>query len=156
MKSAVAALALGAASAAPSAPSFSEWMIAHDKSYSSAAELRLRRGTYERNVEAILEANERYEDAQQSHWLGVNQFADMSPDEFVAMKTAGRTLPVRGATTNAPASDALPASVDWVAKDVVGPVANQGQLGQDWAFAAVEVIESNIAIAVRSFSRAEN
>lgn len=150
MRSAIAALALGASAAAPdAAPSFSEWMIAQSKTYSSAEELRARRRIFERNVVLVEEENQKYADGEATHWLSVNnQFADMAPEEFVAYKSAGRTLPARGAPQAVNANAVLPTSVDWTTKGVVGPVVNQGQLGQDWAFAAVEVIESNTAIAV--------
>ena len=40
----------------------------------------------------------------------------------------------------------LPASVDWRARGVVGEVRDEGQCDSSWAFAAIDVLESAIAI----------
>ena len=74
-------------------------------------------------------------------WLGINQFADLTSDEFRATSTNKGfhpSMPRRGPTGfryENVSIDALPMTVDWMAKGAVTPIKNQGQCGK---FTALE------------------
>ena len=60
--------------------SFSEWMRSSKKAYSSREELVLRRGIFAANLAKIQQHN-----AEGHSWaMSVNQFADLTADEFKA------------------------------------------------------------------------
>ena len=125
-------------------------MAAHGASYSTPLELRHRRGVYASNVARINAHNAGVDPTDHTAVrLGATRFADLSADEFKGLFDA-RIFAAAGALDTEvqgafPA--ALPSSVDWVLAGFVGPVANQGALGTDWAFAGTEAVESNAAIA---------
>lgn len=68
-------------------------------------------------------------------WLGVNQFADLTNDEFSATKTNKGFNPnavkvPTGFRYENVASMRFPATVDWRTKGAVTPIKDQGQCGK--------------------------
>ncbi|KAM4621948.1 cathepsin O [Polymixia lowei] len=85
--------------------------------------------------------------AQQSANYGINQFSDLSLNEF-------KDLYLRASLDTAPPysglkRDGLPAKFDWRDKAVVAPVQNQQACGSCWAFSVVGAVQSVQAIAGR-------
>merc|ERR1712093_409932 len=87
-----------------------------------------------------------------SYTLGVNQFADLTTDEFEAQYTGLKKpdnvwgdLPYLGQHKYSGA--AIPSSVDWSQKGAVTPIKNQGQCGSCWSFSTTGSLEGAWEIA---------
>jgi len=92
--------------------------------------------------------------------MGVNQFTDRTPQELgrtkggnkhALTKTRGLQSPTGTFSSKTDAEKqkilaSLPASKDWRDENVITPVKDQGHCGSCWAHAAVETIESFLAI----------
>lgn len=120
------------------------------KEYQGSAEERRRFEIFRANVDLIEETN-----AQNlTYTLGINQFADMVPEEMPFINGA-----LEGTTTSALCSgssylgrhtrdgSALPVSVDWTEKGVVTEIIDQGKCGSCWAISATGAVEGAAAIA---------
>jgi len=152
----VAALALvAAANAAKVAlvdvqPSFEEWTSKFGKTYVDDATFSLKKVVYEDNVKFMDAHNALYAAGHSTFNLGVNEFSDMTHEEFKAVYVGPKIAP-RNATNvhvfttvgaNAPA-----AAVDWRTKGAVTPVKNQGQCGSCWSFSTTGSTEGRVQIA---------
>ncbi|KAH9408793.1 hypothetical protein TYRP_011062 [Tyrophagus putrescentiae] len=100
---------------------FEKFKLDNSRIYASAAEETKRKAIFASNLDFIFTHNEEHLRGLHSFTVGVTPFADQT-------------------------RQTLPESVDWVAKGVVSPVQNQGQLGASWAFSSVAAVESSHAI----------
>ncbi|KAL3886605.1 hypothetical protein ACJMK2_026589 [Sinanodonta woodiana] len=127
----------------------SEWELfktTYNKNYAQEEEL-LRRIIWEKNLNYVQQHNIEADRGAHSFWLGMNEYADMTSDEFVgtmngyrvnATKTfqCGKFLP----PSHVKLSD-LPVTVDWRKEGYVTGVKNQGQCGSCWAFSSTGSLE---------------
>merc|ERR1712228_918365 len=110
---------------------------------SCIAEEALRLSIFAQNVAKIEEQNR----AGQSWKSGINQFTDLTKEEFVSTYASGKIAsraprqPVDYKNMQAKVAD-LPESVDWRDQGVVTMVRNQGACGSCWAFASASVLGS--------------
>lgn len=117
-----------------------------NKNYLSKEELNTRFSVFRNNLIDILIHNA---DLSQNFTLGVNQFTDLTPQEFKEQYVSGLKTELSSYGCKpflSTASDA-PSSIDWRTKGVVNPVRDQGQCGSCWAFATTANAESVWAIS---------
>jgi len=124
-------------------PAFATWAATFGKVY-NGDDAVTREAIYNENVAKIQQHNE-----EGLSWtMDVNEFADMTEDEFLrhytgALPPADTDEPVFDVESSEPVADAM----DWVQKGVVNPIKNQGQCGSCWAFSTMGTLESGYAIA---------
>ncbi|CAG2100714.1 unnamed protein product [Medioppia subpectinata] len=113
-------------------------------------ELSARRETFEANYRLIVKHNYEADNGLHSYRLGVNQFADMTGDEY-EQKYLGFMPNFAGINTTSSGrvstnAQDIPESIDWLAKGKVTGVKDQAHCGGCWAFSTTAGIESQIAI----------
>jgi len=129
---------------------FTDFVEDHSRSYESYAEQISRFFVFRANLLYIEAENAK----GHSYTLGINEFADLSPQEFAARRfglnssrasTMWSGRPKLG--THVFSGDAPPAEVDWVAKGAVTEPKNQGTCGSCWTFASTGALEGRWQIA---------
>jgi len=131
--------------AVASASTDANWLVyksTHNKTYSGDEDV-VRRLIWQTNLQKIEAHNELYAQGQSSFYLGENQFADMTNEEFRRV--------MNGLKVNKPLNpgnyqtgmykNVLAATVDWRTKGYVTPIKDQGQCGSCWAFSTTGSLE---------------
>ncbi|XP_062230511.1 cysteine protease XCP2-like [Phragmites australis] len=125
---------------------FEEWVAKYRKAYASFEEKLRRFEVFEDNLKHIDEINKKVS----SYWLGLNEFADLTHDEFKAtylgLRPSSSSRDVDGEAEGSfryegVRADKVPKAVDWRKKGAVTEVKNQGQCGSCWAFSTVAAVE---------------
>jgi len=116
---------------------FERYKQQYAKYYFDATDETYRKGVFAANLETIRQHNVEAAAGEHSYTLAMNQFGDMTFEEFHTKYTGflglrnrfARSQNVADLSSVAPAAD-----VDWTTKGAVTPVKDQGQCGSCWAF----------------------
>jgi C1A family cysteine protease len=116
------------------------------KKYDSLQELETRFQIFRGNFRDIISHNL---DRSQNFTMGVNQFTDLTADEFKKFYVNGLKADsgIYGCKAYASNDRNAPVAIDWRDKGVVTSVKDQGQCGSCWTFSATGAIESAWAIS---------
>jgi len=122
----------------PNSDSFEQYKATYQKIYSKEGEESYRRIIFLKNLVKIAEHNT---NPSNTYQMGVNQFTDLTNEEFQAIYLSSLILPnsptdIKVLQKETPSN----INIDWQALGKVSPIKNQGSCLSDWAFAAVAAL----------------
>lgn len=130
---------------------FSHFQKRFNKQYSSIEELKSRFDIFRSNFRNIIKHNL---DTTQNFTMGVNQFTDLTPEEFKTSIVSGfynrvsEEIVLGSSCKNVDnVNSNLPDVVDWRNQNAVTPVKDQGQCGSCWSFSATGAMEGAWSIS---------
>ena len=122
---------------------FEEFMIRFKKIYESSEELEHRFSIFRNNLEYIQQVNQE----GRSYTLGINQFTDMTQEEYSLFNYLGeRPKSTFQCEAFKSISSDIPESWDWREHNAVTNVKDQGQCGSCWSFSSSGAMEGAWAI----------
>jgi len=124
---------------------FVQWRKKFGKKY-SAEEESAKQAVWKDNLDTITAHNAQFDKGLMTYKMGLNQFSDLSADEFkdIYLSEHKVTRPRKETYLDASAN---PASMDWRTKGAVTAVKNQGQCGSCWSFSTTGSTEGRWQIA---------
>ncbi|GBG67756.1 hypothetical protein CBR_g882 [Chara braunii] len=122
---------------------FNHWMVANQKFYNGLYDVQARFGVFKDNLRFI----HGYNQNTTSHKLALNEYADLSHEEFKSQKLGFDAKAPRLRSSGKSGKKFLyddvdpPEHIDWREKGAVTQVKNQRSCGSCWAFSAVGAVE---------------
>lgn len=125
---------------------FTDFQERFNKYYSTIQELENRFAIFRENFIGIIVHNA---DIKQNFTMAVNQFTDLTPEEFKTLYVGGLKIEIGsyGCKTFSSSDSGVPSSFDWRTKGAVTTVKDQGQCGSCWSFSATGAVEGAWAIS---------
>jgi len=117
-----------------------DYKLEFDKRYTAEEE----ESKYQTWKKAVAEINLHNAQYDRTFEQGINQFTDMTDEEFAAEYLSGyepRPENDEDATTWVPSNEPIPNSVDWRSQGMVTEVKNQGACGSCYSFSATGALE---------------
>ncbi|KAK8469002.1 hypothetical protein PHAVU_006G176920 [Phaseolus vulgaris] len=117
-----------------------DWMTQFERAYADDAEKEKRLKIFVKNLEYIEKFNS---GGNKSYTLGLNQFSDLTVEEFIASYTGLKinSSRPRSSTATRLSVTNVPTSLDWREFGAVTDIKNQGRCGSCWAFSAAAAVE---------------
>lgn len=124
---------------------FTDFQLKFNKKYESELDLLNRFRIFRENLHTIISHNL---DNTQNFTMAVNQFTDLTQDEFKENYIGNGYGGVGsyGCKTFTSSASGVPTSLDWRVKGAVTSVKDQGQCGSCWSFSSTGAVEGAWAI----------
>jgi len=124
---------------------FARFAHRYGKKYASSDEMKQRYSIFVQSLETIRSHNS---NKGRTYTIGVNEFADMTWEEFSRKKLGAAQHCSATKKGNHKLTDAvLPLTQDWRKAGIVTPVKNQGSCGSCWTFSTTGALEAAYAQA---------
>jgi KDEL-tailed cysteine endopeptidase len=125
---------------------FNDFQKRFSKMYETVEEVETRFQIFRANLRSIILHNLDY---TQNFTMGVNQFTDLTSQEFKDRYVSGLKSEVGsyGCKTFSSSDSGAPLAIDWRSKGAVTSVKDQGQCGSCWTFSATGAVEGAWAIS---------
>ncbi|XP_050217052.1 thiol protease aleurain-like [Mercurialis annua] len=119
--------------------SFARFAHRHGKVYESEEEMKLRFAIFSESLDLIRSTNKK----GLTYTLGVNEFADLTWQEFQKQKLgAAQNCSATSKGNHKLTGGVLPEYKDWREAGIVSPVKNQGHCGSCWTFSTTGSLEA--------------
>lgn len=126
---------------------FGNFMDRFKKRYNNLEEMRNRFQIFRENLRGIVLHNSNF---NSSFTMGVNQFTDLTPEEFRMYYISGMKgamVGSYGCKAFSSSASSAPSAIDWRTKGAVTSVKDQGQCGSCWTFSSTGSAEGAWAIS---------
>eukprot|EP00916_Digyalum_oweni_P020062 GHVL01033533.1.p1 GENE.GHVL01033533.1~~GHVL01033533.1.p1 ORF type:complete len:350 (+),score=36.34 GHVL01033533.1:112-1161(+) len=130
----------------PYETTWQQFKAEHGKKYLSEENESEKRKVFIDNIHTIEQHNWEFFKMKKSYYLGINQFADMTTEEYQQYNKLMKQRATNNKTIECtkfmpPLNWGAPVSVDWRNKGYVTPIKNQGQCGSCWSFSTTGSLE---------------